>query len=181
MPRLPSFRGTAHRLCTVGDVVIRHESGRFQVRVVAIIRDEDHILVHSFDEGSSWSLPGGRLSLGETFRECIGREMSEELGVEVEVGDIRFVVENFFEVPGSGQAADRVYHEIGVYLDVDVPESIRLQAEFLGTEHLPDGSVFRMLFRWVPTAALLAMPFHPVAVANLLAADTGSAIVEHVR
>ncbi len=35
-----------------------------------------------------WVTPGGKLENEETCRECVKRECFEELGIEVEVGDI---------------------------------------------------------------------------------------------
>ena len=35
-----------------------------------------------------WSLPGGRLELGETLEAGLAREMLEETGLEVEVGPV---------------------------------------------------------------------------------------------
>lgn len=40
-----------------------------------------------------WSLPGGTLELGETLREGVRRELSEEIGLEVEVGPLIEVFE----------------------------------------------------------------------------------------
>ena len=40
-----------------------------------------------------WSIPGGRVEPGETLEEAVKREMLEECGVDVEVGDVVCVAE----------------------------------------------------------------------------------------
>jgi len=63
----------------------------YRVSIKLIIKnDQDKLLLVRTDEG--WEMPGGGWEHGETFDECITREIKEELGVEaIDHTDILFV------------------------------------------------------------------------------------------
>lgn len=58
------------------------------VSAVAIVRDDNRLLLAQRPEGKSmaglWEFPGGKVELGETPETALVRELSEELGVDVE-------------------------------------------------------------------------------------------------
>ena len=58
-----------------------------------IIRNGKVLLVKRGAEPSKglWAIPGGTLKLGETMRECAAREILEETGVTINVGECVYV------------------------------------------------------------------------------------------
>ena len=58
----------------------------------AVIR-HDHRLLLVTDDGDYWYSPGGRMEPTETLPECVAREVHEETGLRVTVGDILAVSE----------------------------------------------------------------------------------------
>jgi 8-oxo-dGTP diphosphatase len=59
---------------------------------VAVINDRTgKILIdrrkNEGEMGGLWEFPGGKIEAGETIKECIKREVKEELNIEVSVGD----------------------------------------------------------------------------------------------
>lgn len=64
----------------------------------AIITNKDTVLItrDHLDE-HTWELPGGRLNIDEEPKNGLSRELFEELGVDVVVGDIVYVEQFFHE------------------------------------------------------------------------------------
>lgn len=82
------------------------ENPRYPVpAVAALIRKEEHVLLIKRGVEPSqgkWSLPGGKIELGEELQEALRREMKEELQVEVRVHDIS-KVKDYIERDQQGQ------------------------------------------------------------------------------
>lgn len=62
-----------------------------QIGVAVIWNDRQHILIDRRKQegllGGLWEFPGGKIEAGETVEACIAREIQEELGMEIAVGD----------------------------------------------------------------------------------------------
>jgi len=119
--------------------------------VVAVIVDvEDQVLltkrcVPPFQ--GEWVMPGGKIDLGEPIVEALKREVWEEVGLEVEVGELIDIFEHV--TPG-----DDNYHFIIIYYrctplycDVnhnldEVAEALWVKRAELGNYKMPAGARF---------------------------------------
>ncbi|WP_377290796.1 NUDIX hydrolase [Rhizobium sp. SG2393] len=129
---------------------------RFNYRIAGLGFREGHVLVHRAVHEPFWTFPGGRAEIGETSADTLRREMIEELGVEVEVGTLLFVVENFFHYE------KRRWHELGFYYRMTIPQMFPFDPAGGIVHRLEDGGN-ELEFKWVPAtrAALTALDIPP--------------------
>jgi 8-oxo-dGTP diphosphatase len=62
-----------------------------EVAAGLIFREGKVLITQRYPEahlGGCWEFPGGKRHAGETFQQCLARELREELDIEVEVGDL---------------------------------------------------------------------------------------------
>ncbi|MEV8636349.1 NUDIX hydrolase [Streptosporangium sp. NPDC051023] len=88
---------------------------------------EDRVLLVKPNYRPYWAIPGGTVDLGEEPRSCARREIIEELGLSVEVGEL-------LVVHWSPPFGDRPRPMVNFLFDggvVDDPGRIRLQADEL--------------------------------------------------
>lgn len=69
----------------------------FGVRATALIVRDNKIYLAKSPEGLYYCI-GGAIAVGETTREAVLREVREEVGCDVTVDQLAFVVENQFEL-----------------------------------------------------------------------------------
>jgi 8-oxo-dGTP pyrophosphatase MutT (NUDIX family) len=140
--------------------------GLFNFRVAGVAIYNDCILLHKTPSDNFWSLPGGRVDMFEFTKETLLREMVEETGIIAEVGDMMWVVENFFGYNG------KKYHEIGFYYKMSLPDP-QQQDDFHTIEAGTD-----LLFHWHPVDTIHEISIYPDFITTGLIRDTSS--VKHI-
>jgi len=71
------------------DSSIRHSSSVIEVSAGLIFRNGKLLITQRHagaHVGGLWEFPGGKREAGETFEQCVARELQEELGINVTVG-----------------------------------------------------------------------------------------------
>lgn len=134
-------------------LVIKRKGERFAVRVAGVCVRDDHVLLQTETQMDFWVLPGGRCEIGEPTAVTVQREMWEETGLEVTVGDLLWMMENFFTHEGKS------FHEIAFYYQMTLPDAVPsplVQPEFTGMEGDKP-----LIFRWCPLAEVESVRLFP--------------------
>jgi len=136
------------------------------IRVRGIILFEDKLLVVKHPNDTSFgALPGGHLEWGEDIRECLVREIIEELGIKPEIGRLLYVnnfidgdsiqsVEFFFEITNANMYMDignnsRTHaHEIAEIIWAKPTDTISILPKKLG-EDFKKGEMVSDLVRYI--------------------------------
>jgi A/G-specific adenine glycosylase len=70
----------------VGAAVVTNHKGEV---LIAQRRDQDML-------GGLWEFPGGKQETGETIQQCIARELKEELGIQIDVGNFLATIKHAY-------------------------------------------------------------------------------------
>jgi ADP-ribose pyrophosphatase len=78
----------------------------------AVCRDGRVLIVQRGKAPSKgvWTVPGGAVDLGETMRQAAAREVLEETGVQIEVGEVVGILDNIIRAPAGCGPAGILYH-----------------------------------------------------------------------
>jgi ADP-ribose pyrophosphatase YjhB (NUDIX family) len=143
-------------------VTFTQDNTRFTYRVVGVAIDDGRVLLQQAKMDNFWYLPGGRAELLEPATTTLCREMCEELGIDVEVGRLLWIVENFFRY------AELDHHELALYFSMEPPKDwpqLRSKEPFDAQEgHL------RIKCQWFPLTELETVPLYPTFLRQALQA-----------
>jgi 8-oxo-dGTP pyrophosphatase MutT (NUDIX family) len=139
---------------------------RFLYRVAGVALVDGRLLVQQFEGETFWCLPGGRVEMGEPAEEALAREMREELGCEVRIGRLLWVIDNFFR----HRRVD--HHELGLYFAITLPEgSSQVSGEpWTGSEDvgLAENETLELHFSWQPIDELPTLDIKPSCLREML-------------
>jgi len=129
-----------------------NEEKKIIIKIRAIILHQGKLLAVRHPHDTSFAaLPGGHLEWGEDIKECLSREIIEELGVKPEIGNLLYInnftqengkqyVEFFFEVKNGMDYLDNEKiarshaHEIAEIVWVSPNEDIHILPKNLGED-----------------------------------------------
>lgn len=144
------------------DILFRTDEYVFSYRVAGICTQNGKVLLQKPTNDTAFAFPGGHVSFGETNAQTLIREFKEEIGVDISVGDLKWVGELFF--PWGNKPC----HQICLYYNVDITsDNIPLEGMLIGSEQL-EGRNFNMEFHWVPMEELENIEVYPTNAAQLI-------------
>lgn len=108
--------------------------------VTGLIRKDTKILLGLRPTGETlaghWEFPGGKIDQGETPQEALRRELQEEVGIDAEIGDVRFVhthsygtrgvVLIFYDVHFWKGEPKSIYHDELKWVEADDLEKMQI-------------------------------------------------------
>ncbi len=138
------------------DIVFDRDNLRFNYRIAGIGLDRGRVLLQQVQGTDWWFMPGGQGVLGEPAKECLKREMREELDADVEIGRLVWVVENFFKMDS------RFYHELSLFFLIEFPvnSAVPEAAEITGEDGVGKEMV-SIINKWHRLEDLENVPLYP--------------------
>jgi ADP-ribose pyrophosphatase YjhB (NUDIX family) len=133
----------------------------FNYRVAGVAIHNGRILLDRNSRNSYWVLPGGHPEMMEPMTDALYREVKEEIGADVEIVRLLWILENFFY-------KNKDIHELSFYFLMQIhPESKLLKSNgpFYGEEH-----GHQLTFQWFPLNELELndLPLYPSYLAQAL-------------
>jgi mutator protein MutT len=116
-----------------------------RIGVAVIWNDEGKILIDKRKStgamGGLWEFPGGKIEPDETVSECIEREIREELGIEIRVGEELTTIEHTYDTFKVTLFVYHCYHRSGIPQPLECEEIRWVLVEELSEYTFPAANV----------------------------------------
>ena len=135
--------------------------GHFNYRVAGVVVHNDRVLLDRNTRNKYWVLPGGHPDMMESMAAALKREMYEEIGADVEVIRLLWIMENFYY-------REKPIHELSFYFLMHLdPSSVLLRSD--GPFYGEEGNS-QLIFQWHPIneTSLCNLPLYPSYLASAL-------------
>lgn len=160
--------GAVHARPSDGGHIPDSLAGRVRVRVGALVFDDPDaptaVLLAEHDglwsDEPFWTPPGGGVEFGESLPEALRREVREETGVDVEIGEVRYALD-FVRPP---------LHAVSFYIQCRADRPALAAARLGSDPELGDDQILRRL-RLVPFEELGSLVVYPEPFGDRLARD----------
>src|SRR5438105_579613 len=93
------MREKLHRRLPLHASRITHHAPAIDVAAALVFRHGKLLITQRYHDahlGGLWEFPGGKREEGESFAKCLRRELNEELGIEVEIGELLETIEHVY-------------------------------------------------------------------------------------
>ena len=156
------------------DITYPSSDGVFNLRVGAIILQNEKVLMVTNDRDPYYYSVGGRVKLHETLEDAIIREVFEETDVAFEIGRLVWIYENFFTITGGANDGKR-YHELSFFYLMKpkseatitsgsyTNDGAKEQLEWLSLNRLNDYELYHEMFK----TELRNLPKTPTSVVTI--------------
>ena len=142
------------------DISFKVGDEKFNCRVSAVIISDQKILAIRHNQGIPYySLPGGRVMLGETAEQAVVREVQEELGIPSKILRPLWFDQAFF----TKNMENLRYHELCVYFLIDVSDARLLER---GNAFTQKEGQLTHAFEWLEFDRLKNENFYPAFLKN---------------
>ena len=144
------------------DILFKSHEYVFSYRVAGICVQDGKVLLQKPTNDIGFAFPGGHVSFGETNEQTLIREFKEEIGVDIEVSDLKWVGEIFFPW------GEKPCHQICLYYIIKINEgNIAKDGVFMAQEQI-EGRDFKIEFHWVPIDKIAEIELYPINCKELL-------------
>ncbi|WP_025847090.1 NUDIX hydrolase [Paenibacillus ehimensis] len=152
-------------------ITLKNQNEGFLLRVAGVLIKENKILLHKTKKGNAWVLPGGRGEINEETGKTAIREFTEELGLNVKVARLLWIIEHF------NAYGEKNLHEHGIYYLVESNEAeITIPSEeFIGLEE-----EIGIVYKWIELQELHNLNIYPRALKQLLPKISEDHEIKHI-